>query len=705
MTERPENADLRAVRARSGATCVGDWVLHPDLGVLRRGDEEVRLNAKSLHVLLVLLEAGNTGVSRDSLLDRVWGENYPSDAVISRAITELRAAFGEKAGEQRYIRTLPKFGYQLVAKTGQSPERPARVSRVPDTHLRRYRHHYVMGAIALAAWLLLPKFLQMPVAPESPATVLSGSRPLTSAPGLEHQPRIVPGSDWVVHTVMRRERGDWDIFRVSLDDGSQQPVAVAPDVFEHGPAVSPLGDQVAYVRLSDDDCDIVIQSITLGVPEKIASCTNRFPTLVDWAPGGEALAFTTNEDTDADGLRRLYLVDVSGGNPRPLSRSVTETGTDFYPRFSPAGDRVVFLRGEPQPDHRTTLWIVDVDTGEERPLTSQPAQLGGAAWIDDRRILYSVFESGTTRAFLLDTQSGDATRVETDGLIHPDYRRADGTLVVVEPRSDQDLALIGNDRDATIVAESTSDDHSGRLSPDEQWIGFVSRRSGYDELWIASSDGSSSRRLTRFDGARIRYPDWHWDGSQILFTVQADANERLYVVDIIGGSATEIPTGQRDITTPRWTDDGWIAGCRDDDGWGICVGTNDTVSRIADGFFRPVPAGYGNAYVVDSDGTLYNLSFADGSTTKILEGMPGNGRYGWEVHEGTLYFLAGGETGNSGRLLRVDIGGGEPESIYSGAMPVADATISVGNRTGNVLLTLFQTSSDDVVVYEGVEFR
>ena len=111
MNKATHRPDARAARGRRGPTQIGKWVLHADLGVLRSDDAEVRLNAKTLHVLLVLLDAGDKAVSRDALLDQVWGVHYPSDNVISRAMADLRAAFGEKAGEQKYIRTLPKFGF------------------------------------------------------------------------------------------------------------------------------------------------------------------------------------------------------------------------------------------------------------------------------------------------------------------------------------------------------------------------------------------------------------------------------------------------------------------------------------------------------------------------------------------------------------------------------------------------------------------
>jgi Tol biopolymer transport system component/DNA-binding winged helix-turn-helix (wHTH) protein len=666
----------------------------------------VRINPKSLHVLLVLLDAGEKGVSRDELLDQVWGENYPSDNVISRAMADLRSAFGEKAGEQRYIRTLPKYGYQFVATHAEvdAPGAPpATTGQKP--HIQYYRHHYLLGAVVLAAAFLLPKALKTPEIVEQSAFVLSGARPLTSAPGLEHQPRIVPGTEWVVHAVMRRDRNDWDLFRASMNDGAQQPVAVTPGVHEHGPAISPLGDEVAYVRMSAESCDVVIQSIALGVPESIATCTTKFPTLVDWTAAGDQLAFTIAQRIEPDSLRRLYLVDRYSGVTRRLTDAVSPTGTDFYPRFSPSGNKVAFLRGEPQPDHRTTLWVVDVESGAESRLTELPAQQGGMAWLDDSRLIYSLSDAGTMRGEIVEVDSGRSIPVDSNGFMHPDFLADERLLVVAEPRSDQDLALLSVDGEQRIVAQSTNDDHHGRLSPDEQWIAFISRRSGFDELWIASTSSDASRRLTRFDGASVRYPDWHPDGSEILITVQSDAGERLFTVDIVSGAPTPIETPYADITTPRWLADGWIAGCRDASGWGICVGADGDVSRIAESLYRPNPSGGDAVHAVDDAGTLFELSLADGSATEIWDGLPGNGRFGWEVDGDSLYFIAGGEPGNTGRLLRLQLdGGGEPELLFAAPMPIADVTLSIGQQTGTILYTVFQTSSDDLVIYENVDF-
>jgi Tol biopolymer transport system component/DNA-binding winged helix-turn-helix (wHTH) protein len=703
MTDQQKRPDSRAARSRRGVTRIGEWLLYPDIGVLRGTAGEVRLNPKTLHVLLVLLDAGDQGVSRETLLDQVWGESYPSDGVVSRAMADLRAAFGEKAGEQRYIRTIPKFGYQFVAVHNPESARPQKSEKLkaPD---RRRNPALLPGVVLLAiviGWFFSSAWN---AGPEAPVQVLAGQRPLTSDPGLEHQPRFIPHSEWIVYAFMRTDRNDWDLFRVSRSDGISQPVAVTPGVHEHGPAVSPGGEELAYVRISDNACDVVVQSITLGVPKQITTCTEKFATLVDWSPDDNWLAYTIAQRDDKDHLRRIYLVNRFTGDTRRLTDAVSATGTDFYPRFSPSGSKLAFLRGEPQPDHRTTIWVVDALSGEETQLTTLPAQTGGMTWLDENRLLYSTSDGGPVRGRWIDLQDGTSHAIESAEFVHPEYSVDDGYLVAAERRTDSDLVVLSTSSVERSVARSTGDDHHGTWSPDEQWIAFVSTRSGFDELWIAESEGELTRQLTRFDGAAVRYPDWHPDDQRILFTAQTESGEKLYEIDVVSGSPRRIETGFEEITTPRWLADGdnWIAGCRNSSGWGICVSNGSNVDRVADGYYRPQPSTDDHFYAVNDAGILFSLTLGNGDASEVWDGLPGNGRYGWAVEDNFIYFFAGSESGNASRLIRRDRSGGAMELLYEGPMPIADMNLSIGTVSGEILFTRFQTSSDDLVLYERV---
>src|ERR1041385_2380960 len=95
---------------------VGDHVL--DAGTLRltTRPDYPRLTSKAVAVLLQLVrDRGNT-VTREQLLDRVWTDRVTTPDVLTQAIKELRRAFADDAKPSRYIETIPKVGYRLLAE-------------------------------------------------------------------------------------------------------------------------------------------------------------------------------------------------------------------------------------------------------------------------------------------------------------------------------------------------------------------------------------------------------------------------------------------------------------------------------------------------------------------------------------------------------------------------------------------------------------
>ena len=71
---------------------------------------------KVLDVLQVLIEQQGQVVGRDVIIDQVWGVGFGGDERLSRAVSLLRKALGDKAGSYEYIETIPRRGYRLVAK-------------------------------------------------------------------------------------------------------------------------------------------------------------------------------------------------------------------------------------------------------------------------------------------------------------------------------------------------------------------------------------------------------------------------------------------------------------------------------------------------------------------------------------------------------------------------------------------------------------
>ncbi len=111
-----ERPSLPKVRASAAAFQIGDWKVDPASRRITQGEKTRRISPKSALVLTVLAEAEGEVVSREDLLDRVWPEVTVGEEVLTQAIAELRRAFRDSARAPRYIETVPKAGYRLLAE-------------------------------------------------------------------------------------------------------------------------------------------------------------------------------------------------------------------------------------------------------------------------------------------------------------------------------------------------------------------------------------------------------------------------------------------------------------------------------------------------------------------------------------------------------------------------------------------------------------
>lgn len=93
----------------------GPFRLHASKKLLWRDGEPVPLAPKVLDTLLVLIQHRDRVVTKDELLERVWGRTVVEEGGLARNISVLRKALGEKPDEHAYIVTVPGKGYRFVA--------------------------------------------------------------------------------------------------------------------------------------------------------------------------------------------------------------------------------------------------------------------------------------------------------------------------------------------------------------------------------------------------------------------------------------------------------------------------------------------------------------------------------------------------------------------------------------------------------------
>jgi len=83
-----------------------------------RGSERLEMSPREFELLRYLIERRGDTVTRDQLLEDVWGyESYPSTRTVDTHIAKLRAKIGDSGSEPRFIMTIHGVGYKFVDRS------------------------------------------------------------------------------------------------------------------------------------------------------------------------------------------------------------------------------------------------------------------------------------------------------------------------------------------------------------------------------------------------------------------------------------------------------------------------------------------------------------------------------------------------------------------------------------------------------------
>jgi TolB-like protein/DNA-binding winged helix-turn-helix (wHTH) protein/lipoprotein NlpI len=99
----------------------GAFCLNTNRKMLWRSGVAVPLAPKVLDTLIVLIEHRDRVVTKDELLELVWGRTVVEEGGLARNVSVLRKALGEKPDQHTYIITVPGKGYRFVAEVREAP--------------------------------------------------------------------------------------------------------------------------------------------------------------------------------------------------------------------------------------------------------------------------------------------------------------------------------------------------------------------------------------------------------------------------------------------------------------------------------------------------------------------------------------------------------------------------------------------------------
>jgi DNA-binding winged helix-turn-helix (wHTH) protein/TolB-like protein/cytochrome c-type biogenesis protein CcmH/NrfG len=305
---------------RSGLR-IGEWWADPTTNELRQaGGEAVRIEPKTMEVLMALAVRPGEVVSRERLLAEVWGGVVVGDEALTQCIIKLRRALGDSPKAPAYIETISKRGYRLIAVVGAEPAPLPR-------HPRRWvwaTAAAVLVAAAAAYYFAAPQVPVAPMALAEPLTVTVMPFELVG-PGQEHE-YLARGIGSDLMTDLSRLRG-LQLISASAGKAASAAYVVTGSVQRDGSSLrinvrlmnSRTGQQIWTERYDRPFGDLLaLQSeITRSVAEhlpgriseaerqRLASRYTQNPQAYDYFLRGQAL-FLVRRTQDNQEARALF---------------------------------------------------------------------------------------------------------------------------------------------------------------------------------------------------------------------------------------------------------------------------------------------------------------------------------------------------------------------------------------------------------------
>ncbi len=89
---------------------------------LTKAGKVLSIEPKAFRVLLFLLHNPQKLITKDELLDAIWGDTAVTEGSLTRCIWLLRSVLGDDTRSPRYIETVPRVGYRFVAPVEERVE-------------------------------------------------------------------------------------------------------------------------------------------------------------------------------------------------------------------------------------------------------------------------------------------------------------------------------------------------------------------------------------------------------------------------------------------------------------------------------------------------------------------------------------------------------------------------------------------------------
>jgi Tol biopolymer transport system component/DNA-binding winged helix-turn-helix (wHTH) protein len=310
-----------------------------------------------------------------------------------------------------------------------------------------------------------------------------------------------PDGRFIAFTAKEAEKETYSIFLLSVETLETRKLSEPPaEDQDWGPAFSPDGKQLAFIRMNSDLGDIFIMPANGGAPRRLTFDHASMPTPPAWTRDGRSIVFSSTRSS----VPTLWRVPVSGGSPVQVPQVGVVT---TRPSISPKGHRLAYdqILGS------SSIWSLNLGKIDEKDSDLQVAASKGSNRApelspDGTKIAFESDRTGTMEIWTCKKDGSDLIRLtNSDGAQYPGPLRwsPDGQQIAFDSALGEHNAIFVMNAEGGLprpVTREAFDALNPSWSRDGKWIYFSSIRSGEWQIWKMPSAGGDPVQVTKQGG-------------------------------------------------------------------------------------------------------------------------------------------------------------------------------------------------------------
>ncbi|MFT6284649.1 MAG: DNA-binding winged helix-turn-helix (wHTH) protein/Tol biopolymer transport system component, partial [Arenicella sp.] len=530
--------------------------------------EVLQLEPMVVELLAYFCRHTNQIISRDQLIEQVWGGRLITDNAVTKVINKLRKNLNDDPRKPRFIATLPKKGYKFIASASeivevniaeQASNKTSRVTSA-ETHGQILdiskekssftRPLFILGLMALLVWIIF-SFQNDKV--HSPITQVKA---LTRSAGNETWPQVSPNGNYLAYMEFGDKRINlWvksliDEKSVEITHGKENELGVGPASWNSD------GSKLAYLVASSNSCQYYVREIsglTLGEPELIHNCPVGSFGRISFTHDDNRVVYTESDDSPYT----LFEMNLATGVKRRLNQPEQFLGGNSQFDLHPTKNTL--LISSPDKQQWEGYYSLDLETDELILLFKQDAYICCGIWDHSGERVVLMGDHPAYQLVSYDRNGNDKQVIYSGSQqLRGPQRHINGKdyLFIAGYVNQNALYYDFETQSDIFVANTSVDDRLAVFSEHNDQIAFIGLSTGNEEVWLTDKQGSQLTKLTQFNDSRhIISLLWSSSGNYLLGL----SLNQIYLIDSKTGDSEILKIPQVEIRGLSWKSDQVIA--------------------------------------------------------------------------------------------------------------------------------------------------